>query len=97
MRLTVARLRRGVKADLPIEFVPQQLTSYGGLELLRRYFRLLDLHRRIPPGGRRLPHRRGLRCGPGLALDQESRDRSPLRPRGPCPCRLSYFRIRAKG
>ena len=36
MRLTVARLRRVVKADLPIEFVPQHLTSYGGLELLRR-------------------------------------------------------------
>ena len=47
MRLTVARLRRVVKADLPIEFVPQPLTSYGGLELLRRYFRLLGLHRRI--------------------------------------------------
>lgn len=47
MRLTVARVRRVVKADLPIEFVPQQLTSYGGLELLRRYFRLLGLHRRI--------------------------------------------------
>ncbi len=47
MRLTVARLRRVVKVDLPIEFVPQQLTSYGGLELLRRYFRLLGLHRRI--------------------------------------------------
>jgi hypothetical protein len=47
MRLTVARLRRVVKADLPIEFVPQQLTSYGGLELLRRYFRLLGLHHRI--------------------------------------------------
>jgi Transposase DDE domain group 1 len=47
MRLTVARLRRVVKADLPIEFVPQQLTSYGGLELLRRYFQLLGLHRRI--------------------------------------------------
>src|SRR5690242_18373818 len=47
MRLTVARLRRVVKADLPIEFVPQQLTSYGGLGLLRRYFRLLGLHRRI--------------------------------------------------
>jgi hypothetical protein len=47
MRLTVARLRRVVKADLPIEFVPQQLTAYGGLELLRRYFRLLGLHHRI--------------------------------------------------
>jgi hypothetical protein len=32
---------------LRIEFVPQDLTSYGGLELLRRYFRLLDLHRRL--------------------------------------------------
>jgi hypothetical protein len=32
---------------LRIEFVHQDLTSYGGLELLRRYFRLLDLHRRI--------------------------------------------------
>ena len=31
MRLTVTRLRRVVKADLPIEFVPQHLTSYGGL------------------------------------------------------------------
>ena len=47
MRLTVARLRRVVKADLPIEFAPQQLTSYGGLELLRRYFRRLGLYRRI--------------------------------------------------
>jgi hypothetical protein len=47
MRLTVAGLRRVVKADLPIEFVPQQLTSCGGLELLRRYFCLFGLHRRI--------------------------------------------------
>ena len=47
MRLTVAKLRRVVKADLPIAFVPQQLTSYGGLELLRRYFHLLGLQRRI--------------------------------------------------
>jgi hypothetical protein len=47
MRLTIASLRRVVKADLPIEFVPQPLTLYGGLELLRRYFRLLGLHRRI--------------------------------------------------
>jgi hypothetical protein len=47
MRLTVASLRRVVKADLPIQFVAQQLTSYGGLELLRRYFRRLDLPRRM--------------------------------------------------
>jgi hypothetical protein len=32
---------------LQIEFVRQDLTSYGGLELLRRYFRLLGLHRRL--------------------------------------------------
>ncbi|MFQ5521188.1 MAG: IS1380 family transposase [Candidatus Methylomirabilia bacterium] len=47
MRLRIAGLRRVVKGDLRIEFVRQDLTSYGGLELLRRYFRLLDLHRRI--------------------------------------------------
>ncbi len=47
MRLRIASLRRVVKGDLPIEFVQQDLTSYGGLELLRRYFRLLDLHRRV--------------------------------------------------
>ncbi len=47
MRLRIASLRRPVKGDLRIEFVPQDLTSYGGVELLRRYFRLLDLHRRL--------------------------------------------------
>ena len=45
MRLSVASLRRVVKRDLPIEFVPQELTSYGGLELLRRYLRRVDLPR----------------------------------------------------
>jgi hypothetical protein len=30
-----------------VEFVRQELTSYSGLELLRRYFALLDVHRRI--------------------------------------------------
>ena len=33
--------------DLPIAFVPQQLTSYGGLELLRRYVRRIALPRRL--------------------------------------------------
>src|SRR5262245_66569720 len=47
MRLSVATLRRVVKSDLRIEFVPQQLTSYGGLELLRRYVRRLELPRRL--------------------------------------------------
>ena len=37
MRLKVRSLQQAVKRDLPIEFVPQRLTSYGGLELVRRY------------------------------------------------------------
>src|SRR5260370_9030145 len=41
MRLSVDSLRRVVKRDLAIEFVPQQLTSFGGLELLRRYVQRL--------------------------------------------------------
>src|SRR5258706_7344253 len=47
MRLRVGTLRQVVKRDLPIAFVPQQLTSYGGLELLRRYLRRLDVPRRL--------------------------------------------------
>jgi hypothetical protein len=47
MRLSVESLRRVVKRDLAIEFVPQQLTSYGGLELLRRYVQRLDLAARL--------------------------------------------------
>jgi hypothetical protein len=47
MRLNVGSLRQAVKRDLPIVFVPQQLTSYGGLELLRRYCRRLEIARRL--------------------------------------------------
>ena len=47
MRLTVTRLWRVIKGELPIEFGNEQLTSYGGLELLRRYFQVLDLGRRV--------------------------------------------------
>ncbi len=47
MRLKVVRLRQVVKQDLPVEFTEERLTSYGGLELVRRYFRLIGLHRRI--------------------------------------------------
>ena len=47
MRLTIASLRRVVKGDLAIQFVPQALTSYGGLELLRRYLRRIDLTVRL--------------------------------------------------
>ena len=47
MRLSVASLRRMIKGKLQVEFVPQDLTSYSGLELLRRYLRQLDLPHRL--------------------------------------------------
>jgi hypothetical protein len=47
MRLTIASVRRVVKGDLAIQFVPQALTSYGGLELLRRYLCRIDLTARL--------------------------------------------------
>ena len=47
MRLRVRSLRRVVKGDLPIEFVRQELTSYGGLELVRRYLHRLDVMARL--------------------------------------------------
>src|SRR3989442_2677529 len=77
MRLSVGTLRQVVKRDLSIAFVPQQLTSYGGLELLRRYVRRIELPRRLqaacaalggdyggaplPPPLRALPYLRGPR------------------------------------
>ncbi len=47
MRLNVASLRRLVKGKLHVEFVRQDLTSYSGLELLRRYLRQHDLPSRL--------------------------------------------------
>ena len=47
MRLSVARLRRTVMGHLRIEFVKQDLTSYGGLELLRRYVHRIGLGARL--------------------------------------------------
>src|SRR5215510_5658440 len=47
MRLKVRSLWRTVKDDLRIDFVPQQLTSYGGLELFSRYFRKLEVIGRL--------------------------------------------------
>ena len=57
MRLSVDSLRRVVKRDLAIEFVPQRLTSYGGLELLRRYVQRLDLAARLRRDHLRKAHR----------------------------------------
>src|SRR6202162_438732 len=47
MRLRIASLRRVCKGDLPVEFVRQDLTSYGGLELLRRFFSRIGLYGRL--------------------------------------------------
>jgi len=47
MRLSVPSLRRMVKRPLHVEFGPQQVTSYSGLELLRRYLRQHELPRRL--------------------------------------------------
>jgi hypothetical protein len=47
MRLKVRSLRQVVKGDLAIEFVPQRLTSYGGLELVRRYLSQLAIVGRL--------------------------------------------------
>src|SRR5881409_1259632 len=47
MRLSVASLRRMVKGTLHVEFVRQELTSYSGLELVRRYLRQLDVPSRL--------------------------------------------------
>src|SRR5258707_12977996 len=56
IRLSVTSLRRMVKRPLHVECGPQQLTSYSGLELLRRYLRQHDRpsRRGVPwpaPGG----------------------------------------------
>jgi hypothetical protein len=45
MRLRVTGLGRVVKRDLGIEFGREQLISYGGLELVRRYFQSIGLNR----------------------------------------------------
>src|SRR5260370_32691144 len=47
MRLSVASLRRMVKGALHVEFVQQELTSYSGLDLLRRYLRQRELPSRL--------------------------------------------------
>jgi len=47
MRLSVTSLRRMVKRPLHVEFGRQQLTSYSGLELLRRYLRQHELPSRL--------------------------------------------------
>jgi Transposase DDE domain group 1 len=47
VRLNVAGLRQAVKRDWRIEFGTEELTSYAGLELVRRYFERLRLRARV--------------------------------------------------
>ena len=47
MRLSRTKFSARCKSFFKIEFAAQDITAYGGLELIRRYFRLIGLHRRI--------------------------------------------------
>ena len=47
MRLEKHEIHRRIKSDLKIEFAPQQISSYSGLELFKRYFRIIGLNSRI--------------------------------------------------
>ncbi len=47
MRLSRADFLFPCKSFSRIEFASQDITAYGGLELIRRYFRMIDLHRRV--------------------------------------------------
>jgi hypothetical protein len=47
VRLSRADFYSVCKSFSKIEFAPQDITAFGGLELIRRYFRLIELHRRV--------------------------------------------------
>lgn len=47
MRIAKHEISRRIKSDLKIEFAQQELTSYSGLELFKRYFRIIQLGSRI--------------------------------------------------
>ncbi len=47
MRLGNHKIHQRIKSNLVIEFAHQQLTSYSGLELIKRYFRIISLNNRI--------------------------------------------------
>ena len=49
MRLKVTGLWRTIKRELPFRFGHEQLASYSGLELLRRYFQGVCPSRSTPP------------------------------------------------
>lgn len=47
MRLRKQDFRQRINSDLKIEFAKQDLSSYSGLELIRRYFALISLNSRV--------------------------------------------------
>lgn len=47
MRLSRTDFHSVCKSFSKIEFASQDITAFGGLELIRRYFRLIKLHRRV--------------------------------------------------
>lgn len=47
MRLRKHEINQRVNGNLKIEFAKQDVSSYSGLELFRRYFRLINLNNRI--------------------------------------------------
>jgi hypothetical protein len=47
MRLGKHENRQSIKSDLKIEFAPMQLTSHSGLELFKRYFRIIRLGNQV--------------------------------------------------
>ncbi len=47
MRLSRANVHSACKSFFKIEFAPQDITAFGGLELIRRYFGLIKLSRTV--------------------------------------------------
>jgi hypothetical protein len=47
VRLSRTDFRAACKSFFKIEFASQEITAFGGLELIGRYFRLMKLHRRV--------------------------------------------------
>ncbi|MGH2569184.1 MAG: IS1380 family transposase [Bacteroidota bacterium] len=47
MRIRNHEIHDRINGNLKVEFAEQQITSYSGLELFKRYFRLIDLNSRI--------------------------------------------------
>jgi hypothetical protein len=49
VRSSRAKFSAPCKSFLKIEFANQDITAFGGLELLRRYLALIELGRRVRP------------------------------------------------